>query len=50
VCAPAGRFDASNRRELDGLHWVIGNQTFPLGHFADRFHEPGLLARVMGHR
>jgi WD40 repeat protein len=49
VCAAAGRFDASDRRDLDGLHWVAGNQTFPLGHFADH-HEPGLLASVMGNR
>jgi WD40 repeat protein len=50
VCAADGRFDASDRRDLDGLHWVVGTQTFPLGRFADRFHTPGLLARVMGNR
>jgi WD40 repeat protein len=50
VCAAAGRFDASDLRDLAGLHWVVGNQTFPLGQFARRFHEPGLLARVMGGR
>jgi WD40 repeat protein len=50
VCNAEGRFDASNRRDLDGLHWVIGNQTFPLGQFAGRFHDPGLLAKVMGNR
>jgi RNA polymerase sigma factor (sigma-70 family) len=43
-----GRFDASNQGNVEGLHWVIGNETFPLSRFKDRFYDPGLLAKHMG--
>ena len=48
VCDAEGRFDASNCVDLEGIHWVVGNQTFPIGRFADRFHDPGLLAKYLG--
>jgi WD40 repeat protein/formylglycine-generating enzyme required for sulfatase activity len=42
-----GRFDASDEN-CAGLHWVIGNETFPLKKFAAHFHDPGLLAKHLG--
>jgi hypothetical protein len=30
------------------LHWVKDNATFPLQQFAERFYDPGLLAKHMG--
>jgi len=45
----AGRFDVSSPKEqVAGLHWVVGNVTYPIAHFADRYHEPGLLAKHLG--
>ena len=44
----AGRFDAANDGNVDGLHWVIGNKSYPLRQFKDRFYDPGLLAKYLG--
>ena len=43
-----GRFDAANEGRIDGLHWVLGNETFSLDRFRDEYYEPGLLAKYMG--
>ena len=43
-----GRFDAANNGEVDGLHWVVGNEPIDLAQLKDRYYEPGLLAKVMG--
>ena len=48
VIDPAGRYDASNPDAIEGLHWVVANETFTLGQFKDRLHDPGLLAKHMG--
>jgi WD40 repeat protein len=48
VLDSAGRFDAANQGDVQGLHWVIGNETFPLARFRNHFYEPGLLAKHMG--
>jgi hypothetical protein len=43
-----GRYDAANDGDVNGMHWVVGNETFPLRRFRDRFHDRGLLAKYMG--
>jgi formylglycine-generating enzyme required for sulfatase activity len=48
VCDLGGRFDAADKNQADGAHWVIGNATFALHQFHDRFHDPGLLAKHLG--
>jgi WD40 repeat protein len=48
VVDPLGRFDASNDGEVDGLHWVVGNEPVELAQLKDRYYEPGLLAKLMG--
>ncbi len=45
---PAGRFDASNGGEVDGLHWVKDLEGIQLGQLKDRYYEPGLVARLLG--
>ncbi len=48
VVDPTGRYDASNGGDVDGLHWVVGNEPIALSQLKNRFYEPGLLAKVMG--
>ena len=48
VIDTAGRYDASNDGDIEGLHWTVGNETFPLSHFKDRYYDPGLLAKHLG--
>lgn len=43
-----GRYDASNNGDIPHLHWVVGMETFPLKQFADRYYDPGLLAKHLG--
>jgi RNA polymerase sigma factor (sigma-70 family) len=43
-----GRYDCTNDGDVEGLHWVVGKETFPLSQFKDRFYDPGLLAKYMG--
>jgi WD40 repeat protein len=43
-----GRFDGANGGNVDGLHWVVGLETFPLAHFKNQRHDPGLLAKHLG--
>ena len=48
VVDPDGRYDASNGGEVDGLHWVVGNEPIDLAQLKNRYYEPGLLAKIMG--
>ena len=50
VLAPDGRYDGANGGRVAGLHWVIGNQSLPLGRFRDQYYSPGLLAECFGLR
>jgi WD40 repeat protein len=43
-----GRFDAANNGDISGLHWTIGDKTFPLSRFKKEFYSPGLLGKYMG--
>ena len=42
-----GRYDASNGGNVEGLHWVIGNEPISLDQLKERYYEPGLLAKVL---
>ena len=44
-----GRFDASNGGDIVGLHWVIGLEPVELFQLKERYYEPGLLAKLLGH-
>jgi WD40 repeat protein len=44
----SGRFDASNGGDVDGLHWIVGDEPIALSQLKDRYYEPGLLAKHMG--
>ena len=48
VVDPAGRFDASNGGDIEGLHWVVGLEPIALKQLKERFYDPGLLAKCMG--
>jgi WD40 repeat protein len=48
VIDPAGRFDASNGGDIDGLHWVAGLEVIKLSQLKDRYYEPGLLPKILG--
>ncbi|HEY5316105.1 MAG TPA: caspase family protein, partial [Pirellulales bacterium] len=48
VVDPQGRFDAANGGNVEGLHWVIGNEPIDLFQLKERYYEPGLLAKKMG--
>jgi hypothetical protein len=45
---PQGRFDASNGGDVQGLHWVVGNEPIALDQLKERYYEPGLLAKKLG--
>jgi WD40 repeat protein len=49
VIDPEGRFDGSNGGDVDGLHWVAGTEVIALSQLKDRYYEPGLLAKILGH-
>lgn len=44
-----GRYDASNGGDIDGLHWVIGNEIVGLAQLKGRYFDPGLLAKYLGY-
>ena len=44
-----GRYDASNKDGIDGLYWVLGDDTLPLRRFRDTHYDPGLLAKYLGY-
>jgi len=48
VIDPAGRFDASNGGDVQGLHWVSGLEVIKLSQLKDRYYEPGLLSKILG--
>jgi hypothetical protein len=43
-----GRFDATNGGDVEGLHWVVGNEPIALKQLKERYYDPGLLAKYMG--
>ena len=49
VVDPDGRFDASNGGDVEGLHWVVGMEPIALKQFKERYYDPGLLAKHLGH-
>ena len=48
VADAEGRFDASHGGDVDGLHWVVGNEPIALAQLKERYYDPGLLAKYMG--
>src|SRR5262249_7172737 len=48
VVDPLGRFDASRNGDVDGLHWVVGNEPVALKQLKRYYYEPGLLAKCLG--
>ena len=48
VVDPEGRFDAANGGDVEGLHWVVGNEPIALKQLKERYYDPGLLAKYMG--
>ena len=48
VVDPEGRFDASNGGDVEGLHWVVGNEPIALKQLKERYYDPGLLAKYLG--
>src|SRR5262249_37833272 len=48
VVDPEGRYDASNGGDIDGLHWVYGDEPYKLSQFKDRYYDPYLLAKYLG--
>jgi hypothetical protein len=45
-----GRFDASNGGDVDGLHWVAGDEVIALHQLQSRYYDPFLLAKLLGAR
>jgi WD40 repeat protein len=48
VVDPDGRYDASHGGDVEGLHWVVGNEPIALRQLKERYWDPGLLAKIMG--
>ena len=48
VVDAAGRYDASNGGDVDGMHWVVDTEPVALNQLKDRYFEPGLLAKHLG--
>ncbi len=48
VLDDAGRYDASGGGDVDGLHWVLGDEVIGLDQLKARYYEPGLLPRLLG--
>ena len=47
VTTPEGRFDASDGG-MKLMHWVVGDEPISLEQLKDTYHEPGLLAKLLG--
>jgi WD40 repeat protein/uncharacterized caspase-like protein len=43
-----GRYDASDRGDVEGLHWVAGLETISLKQLKKHYYDPGLLAKYLG--
>ena len=48
VVDPTGRYDASSGGEIEGLHWVVGDEPVALVQLKQRYYEPGLLPKLLG--
>ena len=48
VVDSAGRFDASHGGDVEGLHWVVGDEPVELAQLKDRYYDPGLLGKKLG--
>jgi len=48
VLDPEGRYDASHGGEVEGLHWVVGNELIGLRQLKGRYYAPFLLAKHLG--
>ncbi len=48
VADAAGRYDASNGGDVDGLHFVVGLEPVALSQMKDRYYDPGLLGKYLG--
>ena len=42
-----GRFDSSNGGNIEGLHWVVGNESISVNQLKNRYYEPGLMASTI---
>jgi hypothetical protein len=49
VADDEARFDASSGGEAAGLHWVLGDEPIALTQLKDRYYDPFLLAKKLGH-
>src|SRR5262249_28627875 len=47
VVDASGRYDASNAGDVEGLHWVIGNEPLVLRQLREGFYTPSLLSRLL---
>ena len=47
VVDPEGRFDTSNGGNVQGMHWVLGDEAIELSQLKDRYYEPGLLDKLL---
>lgn len=43
-----GRFDGSRGGQVEGIHWVVGEEVITLEQLRERYYEPQLLAKVLG--
>ncbi|HYI10437.1 MAG TPA: caspase family protein [Thermoanaerobaculia bacterium] len=43
-----GRFDASRGGDVEGLHWVTGDEVIALHRLKSRYYDPYLLAKLLG--
>jgi WD40 repeat protein len=48
VIDPPGRYDSSNKGDIEWLHGVDGNEIIPLKQLKGQRYDPGLLAKYMG--
>ena len=48
VIDSAGRYDASNGGDVEGLHWIVDGRVIQLSQLKERYYEPGLLAKLLG--
>ena len=49
VVDDAGRYDSSNGGDVEGLYWVVDMEPVALNQLKDRYYDPGLLAKYLGH-
>jgi len=47
VTDATGRYDASHGGEIEGLHWVVGNEPIALNQLKERYYDPGLLTKYL---